>query len=183
MIDRRLRAIRFWLIFMAVALSCCLYPSSAIYLSAFYAWTPLGLFMPVFAVVPCDCTSCSVCNVATQVQIVVTGIVEGTCGNCNTLNTTYTVPLSLNPCVFTQNIVGSPCGALSIAFVWGGAGFPTNTRATMTATLDPGAIVWDTGNSGPPQDCTVNPDAISFDSETGSIICDASGSTATVTLL
>jgi hypothetical protein len=109
MIDHRLRTIRFWLICMAVALSCCLYPSSAIYLSAFYAWTPLGLFVPVFATVPCDCANCSVCITATQVQVVVAGVVEGTCGNCAAMNTTYTLPINLGTppdnCSFTFSSV------------------------------------------------------------------------------
>ena len=98
--DRRITIIRFWLIVSALLLAVSLCPSLAVYVFAWWSFSPIGLMMP-----PLDTTfACANCTlgVPNQYQIVIAGVIEPTggddagenvwpCGNCNQYNGTYTV--------------------------------------------------------------------------------------------
>jgi len=79
MTDHRLLTIRFWLLCAAVLAACAIWQESAVYFIAFHAWTPLGLFRPIFPPACGRCTS----SPAAQYSILVQGMANAVGGLCD----------------------------------------------------------------------------------------------------
>lgn len=124
--DPRIRTIRFWLLaalgVVLVAADCDL-P-----LLAAYALSPLGLFMPVFAVgcSPGTCTSAF----SSQYQVVVSGFTnaDGGCTSCASRNGTWTVTqvtdtsldlINGNGYCGARAYIHDPCLCVSATAGWG----------------------------------------------------------------
>jgi hypothetical protein len=91
-VRRQARIVRFWMLFSAAGALSVFRPDVAIYLFAFWAWVPLGLFMPAFPRVG-NCTRCDDDEAPLLVQVVITGTQDqpfsNPCGNCDELDGTY----------------------------------------------------------------------------------------------
>jgi hypothetical protein len=130
----------------------------------------------------CDrhCGACAVDTSGLQVQVDITGIGTGTCGDCSTINGTHICDLEVEngstvPCRYrasSSTTVGG-CTPITITYSW----ITTGNRVDLS-----GVSCAFTGTGGSNQDCSASPATI--DTEIGSCTaCDISGAVATVTPL
>lgn len=85
MTDHRLLTIRLVL--------ACLASVVLLWISPAWAWVPLALFMPVFAVAPDVCSSCSGTRPSQQLDL--SGFTDGTCSTCDeSYNGSFTLTVS-----------------------------------------------------------------------------------------
>lgn len=110
MIDNRIRTIRFWLLSAAVCGACSVNPGWAVYFLATYAMAPLGLFMPVFdgGGGSFSCEYCSSGTAPTSMQVVISGVVDDICTDCEQFNATWeltqgSTDLVVNACPWEYN--------------------------------------------------------------------------------
>jgi hypothetical protein len=95
------RLVRFWLLCLAAVVLACAYPEWAICL-------PPLLFFPGQAGCFCCAGGCTGCNVGTQpgsYQVVIAGVTDDACGDCEQLNDTFVVTFtgqsgSSNQCTY-----------------------------------------------------------------------------------
>lgn len=169
---------------------CLLYATAAILSFWSFEQAYIVLVMAGLGMFPgcspcCVTANCFACNAGTdsaQMQIDITGVVEGTCGSCASANTTYILSSTGtvgNECTYEASFA-TICTFNKIQWYWSDI---ANRAYYVLAATGVWNVQWRTGASGP-QDCSVDPGAYGWNSyNTGVPNCDYTGSTATVTVL
>lgn len=195
--DRKARIVRFWLLVLAMLGAVVLCPELAVGL-----W-PVAFFFPgcLCCGTPTCATACS--SKADFMQLVVTGVVDGTCAFCaSTFNGTALVQFNsgastfLGACVYNVpasfNLCQSPGEERTpqIAIFDNGGTIRVRGSWTIFHTSATEGASWenpDVGIGAGPADCTTIPDgtALTYDSSflTNGPKCDWSGSSATVNVV
>ncbi len=131
-----------------------------------------GVHWPCFGCCGCDCAECDG-SPPCCFKVVISGVVEGTCGECSCLNDTYHAKHS-SACTWTRDTSAYPCDSdpLRVTVFDDGGNFKLKVEL--------GGNVWIKDFGGTKPTCgTLTDESIPFDSSGSD--CDASSSTCLVT--
>lgn len=150
-----------------------------------WCWLPLALMMPPFTVA--DCGKCTAATCHTTMQVVFTGIVNGTCGNCTDFNATWEVSGTCvtagGICLWQFDFASAICSKDYVRAVVQ-AGTPS-TDIYLNPTLGGSDVAsWRVleSSTGGPIDCGFSSRVAAWFGG-GAGECDYSASTATVTAI
>ncbi len=123
----------------------------------------------------CDDCPCSVCSGASPCcwKVVISGVVEGSCGDCECIDGTYFVPYS-TACDWTRTLSGAPCtdGVIQVTVFLDGSDYKLQVKV--------GDNTWIKNYGASKPSCrTLVDESIAFSSSEAD--CDASSSTCLVT--
>lgn len=181
MLDPRVRTLRFILFaFVAFVASLCARDDrtrvSLLLATGFGWWKGCGCCQAGLG--------CTVCTGTTQtltVQYDLAGVVEGTCGSCASLNTSYILDWvnSGTKCGY-QDLPGAACGVFELNFFWGAGGNNAYVGDVFTT-----QVVRFDGTAGATQDCSAVPAQLTYFSMVGgsAIHCDFTAATVDITPL
>ncbi len=179
--------IRFWIWLASVIAISCLWPAYGMFAlgTGFGWWKGCGCCSSGDG----DCNECTSGTCHNNQQVVVTGIVEGTCGSCASLNQTITISTTRcstgGSCVWSQAFASS-CSISTVTVTLVEAGSTTKLNFIYVGSITYSANYQSSdlsGGTGNDIDCGYSGVSCPFASTSGLPSCDFSASTASVTAI